>query len=224
MGKQTSRKAQRQAAHAKASRLKLLRYGGLGGIILIAFIALVSWRNADVTPDGETAVFAGPLLDGPADAPIKVVEYADLTCSACRQWHNLGIKEQLRADFGNQISFEYRHFPVITASSPNGAQAAQCAAEQDGFLPFHDYIYENLEPYPNLNPARVQEIASTIGLDREAFDSCLDSGRYRAFVTEAIERAQQDGVRGTPTFFINDQPVFPSYEAMAATINDLLAN
>jgi protein-disulfide isomerase len=224
MSKRPSRKEQRQTARAKASRLKLLRYGGLGGIILIAFIALVSWRNAEVTPDGETAVLVGPLLDGLAGAPIKVVEYADLTCSACRQWHNLGIKEQLRADFGDQISFEYRHFPVITASSPNGAQAGQCAAEQNSFWSFHDYIYENLEPYPNLSVARLQEIASAIGLDREAFDSCLESGRYRAFVTEAIERAQQDGARGTPTFFINDQQVSPSYEAMAATINDLLSN
>ena len=121
------------------ARLKLLRYGGLGGIILIAFIALVSWRNAEVTPDGETAVLVGPLLDGPANAPIKVVEYADLTCSACRQWHNLGVKEQLRAEFGNQISFEYRHFPVITASSPNGAQAAQYAAR----LPFSSTVNQS---------------------------------------------------------------------------------
>ncbi|MEJ2746647.1 MAG: thioredoxin domain-containing protein [Anaerolineae bacterium] len=225
MSKQSSRKAQRQAAHARASRQKLIRYGGFGVILLVALVGFGIWRGANVSvADSETAVSLAPLLDGPAAAPIKVVKYADLTCSACRQWHNMGIKEQLRAEFGDQISFEFRHFPVITASSPNGAQAAQCAAEQDGFWPFHDYVYENLEPYPNLNTGRVQEIASAIGLDREAFDSCLDSGRYRTFVTEAIERGQQDGVRGTPTFFINGQPVFPSYQEMSATINDLLGN
>lgn len=165
-----------------------------------------------------------PLLDGPADAPVKVVEYADLTCSACRQWHNLGIREQLRADFGDQVSFEYRHFPVITAASPRWTEAAQCAAEQALFWPSHDYIYENLEPYPTVNDARLQETATAIGLEQTPFSRCLDSGRYRGFVNDAIQRAQQDGVRGTRTFFINGQQAFPSYAAMAETIQDLLRN
>jgi protein-disulfide isomerase len=225
MGKQPAHKEQRRTAHAKASRLKLLRYLGWGGLILIALAALISWRNADIAVTaGETAVHTAPLLDGPADAPIKVIEYADLTCSACRQWHNLGIKEQLRAEFGDQVSFEYRHFPVITAASPRWAEAAQCAAEQDMFWPFHDYVYENLEPYPAVNDVRLQEIAAAIGLKSEPFTSCLTAGRYDRFIVNAIQRAQRDGARGTPTFLINDQQVFASYEAMAATINSLLGN
>ncbi|GIK57432.1 MAG: thioredoxin domain-containing protein [Chloroflexi bacterium] len=224
MNKHSSRKEKKQAARAQASRQKMMRFGGLAVIILMVIIGLIGWGNMDESAAGETAVHTAPLLDGPADAPIKVVEYADLTCSSCRQWHNTGIKEQLRADFGNQISFEYRHFPVITAASPRWAEAAQCAAEQELFWPFHDYIYENLEPYPTVNDARLQEIAAAIGLESESFESCLASGRYDKFVVDAIQRAQRDGVRGTPTFLINGQPVFPSYEAMAATINNLSGN
>lgn len=223
MSKQQSRQ-ERQAARARATRLKWLRYGGGTLIMLMAFVALVSWRTADVLPDGDGAVLAAPHLDGPADAPVKVVEYGDLTCSSCRQWHNLGIKEQLQADFGDQISFEYRHFPVITAASPRWAEAAQCAAEQNAFWPFHNYVYENLEPYPTVNGTRLQEIAVAIGLEQEPFSGCLDSGRYRPFVREAIQRAQRDGARGTPTFFINDQQVYPSYQAMSETIRRILNN
>jgi protein-disulfide isomerase len=199
-----------------------MRYGGIGLILLAGIIWLVSWRSA--APSADVAAAAHLHIIGTADAPVQIVEYGDLTCSACRQWHNLGFKDQLLAEFGGQISFEFRHFPVVTASSPSGAQAAQCAAEQDGFWPFHDYIYENLEPYPDLSPARTGEIAAAIGLDRTAFDSCLKSDRYRAFVNDAIRRAQRDGARGTPTFFINGQPAFASYQAMSATINDLLGN
>jgi protein-disulfide isomerase len=220
MGKQSSRKEKQQAAQANAARQKRLRYGGLAMFVIVV-VVLAIWRNQGGV---DTAVAAIPHLDGPADAPVQVVEYADLTCSSCRQWHNLGIKEQLRADFGDQISFEYRHFPVITAASPRWAEAAQCAAEQELFWPFHDYVYENLEPYPTVNDTRLQEIATAIGLAQAPFDDCLDSGRYRPFVNDAIQRAQRDGARGTPTFLINGQQVFPSYEAMAATINDLLSN
>lgn len=224
MSKRLSRKEKKQAARAQTSRQKMVRFGGLALLILIAIVGLVSWRSADESLETETAVLVGPHLDGPADAPIKVVEYGDLTCSSCRQWHNMDIKEQLRADFGDQISFEYRHFPVITASSTRWAEAAQCAAEQDLFWPFHDYVYENLETYPTVNSERLQEIASAIGLEPGAFDSCLDSGRYRQFVTQAIARARNDGARGTPTFLINGRQTAPSYQAMSATISNLLGN
>ncbi|MBE2197195.1 MAG: thioredoxin domain-containing protein [Anaerolinea sp.] len=224
MSKQSSRKEKKQAAQDKASRQKMVRFGGLAVIILIVIVGLIGWGRADKTLESETAVLAPPHLDGPADAPVKVVEYADLTCSSCRQWHNTGVKEQLQAEFGDQISFEYRHFPVITVSSPRWAEAAQCAAEQGLFWPFHDYVYENFEPYPTVNSDRLQEIGAAIGLESEAFNRCLDSGRYRKFVTDAIQRAQNDGARGTPTFFVNSQPVFPSYEAMSETIRGMLNN
>jgi protein-disulfide isomerase len=202
----------------------MARFGGLALIILIVIIGLIAWSNSGESAVSETAVLAPPHLDGPADAPVKIIEYADLTCSSCRQWHNMGIKEQLRADFGDQISFEYRHFPVITAASPRWAEAAQCAAEQDLFWPFHDYVYENFEPYPTVNDARLQEIAAAIGLESEPFESCLAAGRYDKFIGDAIQRAQSDGARGTPTFLINGQQVFPSYEAMSAAINLLLGS
>jgi protein-disulfide isomerase len=130
----------------------------------------------------------------------------------------------LQTQFGDQISFEFRHFPVITASSPTAAEAAQCAAEQDGFWAFHDYIYENLEAYPSLSQDRVRQIATELGLDSGAFDTCLSSGRYRAFVNQAIRDGQAAGVRGTPTFFVNDRQVFPSYEGMVEAINSILNN
>lgn len=224
MSKGASRKQQRQEARVKATRMKQLRYGGAAIIIILTIAALALWRNAGVVPAEELASLVEPNLDGPIDAPVKVVEYGDLACSSCKQWHNLGIKEQLQAEFGDQVSFEFRHFPVITATSPKGAEAAQCAAEQGAFWGFHDYIYENLEDYPNLGTERVKEIASAVGLNREAFDSCVDSGKYRDFVTQATRQAQAAGARGTPTFFLNGQQISPTYQSMSATISEILNN
>lgn len=220
----SSRKQQRQAAKERAARLQKIRYGGIAVVLLLIFGGIAWWRNAGVVPAEDLAAQIPPNLDGPATAPIRVVEYADLACSACKRWHNLGIKEQLQAEFGDQVSFEYRHFPVITATSPTGAEAAQCAAEQEAFWPFHDYIYENLEDYPDLSSNRVKEIATAVNLNRDEFDSCLDSGKYQDFVTQAIRQAQADGARSTPTFLINGEQMFPSFESLSATINELLQN
>lgn len=217
-----SKKAQRAEEKARAKRMTQIRYGGLALLFVGAFIALAVFRNAGAVPTEELAALVGPHIDGPANAPVHVVEYGDLACSACRQWHNLGIKEQLKAEFGDQVNFEFRHFPVVTANSPKGAEAAQCAAEQDAFWPYHDYIYENLDTYPSFTSNRVKEIASAVQLDRDAFDACVDSGKYRIFVNDAIREGQAAGARGTPTFFINGTQVNGSFQAMAAVIADEL--
>ena len=191
-------------------------------ILIGAFVGLALFRNAGAVPTEELAAIVGINLDGPENAPVQVVEYGDLACSACRQWHNLGIKEQLKQEFGEQVSFEFRHFAVITANSPRGAEAAQCAAEQDSFWAYHDYVYENLDTYPSFTSDRVKELASAVGLDRDPFDTCVDSGRYRSFVNDAIRQAQADGARGTPTFFVNGRQVSPSFDSMAAAISEEL--
>ena len=66
--------------------------------------------------------------------------------------------------------------------------------------------------------------AETIELDREAFTSCLDSGRFREVVEQDLRAAQDAGARGTPTFLINGQQAFPSYQSISATIQEILGS
>lgn len=53
----------------------------------------------------------------------------------------------------------------------------------------------------------LKEFADELGLDTEAFNTCLDSGRYESLVTAERTTAQQLGVRATPAFLVNGQPV-----------------
>ena len=55
----------------------------------------------------------------------------------------LGILDQLRAKYGDQIRFVWRDFPVITLLSPKAAEAGQCAHEQGKFWEFHDLVYNH---------------------------------------------------------------------------------
>ena len=219
--KAPSRKA-RQAQLAKQQQQRNMRYVGIGLLALVLIVAAIWLANREPAAvanfEGE---LAGVQIDGSADAPIQIVEYADFGCPACRQWHNAGIKELIKAQFGDDVAFSFRHFPIITPNSPLAAQAGQCAAEQDQFWAFHDHVYENA-PQGQLAEANLQSYAAEIGLDSAEFNACLASGRYVQYVNDDLQAARSAGARGTPSFFINGQAVSPSPDAMTALIESLL--
>jgi len=219
--KRSNTKQKRLESQAQARRMKRIRIVGIVLIGIIAVGALVFWRNAGRITADDAAALVSPNRIGPADAKVQIVEFGDFGCHSCRAWHNAGIKEQLIADFGDQISLEFRHFPVITAQSPQAAEAAQCAAEQGKFWQYHDHIYEQT-PQGALSQDDLQSYAAAVGLDEAEFDSCFASGRFEELVRRDMRAAQQAGARGTPTFLINGQQAFPSYESMSATIRDIL--
>ena len=220
-GTKVSKKEQRKQKQAQAQRMKWVRIAGIAALVLAAGALIVFWRNAGRITAGEAASLAPPNRIGTADAPVRVIEFGDFGCHACRDWHNRGIKQQLLADYGEQISFEFRHFPVITQQSPKAAEAAQCAAEQHAFWPYHDYIYEQTSQGA-LSESDLKAYAAATGLDQEAFDSCLASGRFEDLVRRDWRDAQNAGARGTPTFLINGQQVFPTYNAMTEAIDEIL--
>lgn len=78
--------------------------------------------------------------------------------------------------------------------------AAQCANEQDKFWDYHDKIFANQR---SLSAESYKQFAADLGLDTEAFNACLDSGKYNAAVQEDFRDGQRFGVTGTPAFFVN---------------------
>ncbi len=118
---------------------------------------------------------------GLVDAPVRIVEFGDFGCPACRAWHNSGIRNALIEEYGEDISFTYRHFPVITTQSPRAAEAGQCASEQGKFCDYHDYIYEST-PLAALSPDQLKSYADAVGLDKQQFDECLDLGKFAGYV------------------------------------------
>lgn len=108
-----------------------------------------------------------------------------------------------------QVRFGYVHFAFLGPESLWAGAASECAAEQQKFWEYHDYLFENWEgenqgtfSYDNL-----KRFAEELGLDTAAFDVCLDSGRTEELVQQDIEFARQLGVRSTPTFAVNGKPV-----------------
>jgi protein-disulfide isomerase len=113
---------------------------GIGAIVLLILV-VVAWPKPETEPLSAERLEADPSLGG-ADAQVIIVEYGDFGCPACRSWHLAGIREQVMADYGDQVQFVWKDFPVITAQSPKVAEAGQCAFDQGKFWEYHDHLYE----------------------------------------------------------------------------------
>jgi protein-disulfide isomerase len=101
------------------------------------------------------------------------------------------------------VRFDYRHFVILGPQSQKAAEASECAAEQGSFWPFHDLLFDRKAR----NVDDLKRLAADLSLDTAAFDNCLDSGTYESLVRDETELIASLGVRGTPAFVINGQPL-----------------
>jgi protein-disulfide isomerase len=107
------------------------------------------------------------------------------------------------------VRLGYQHFAFLGPESQSAAEASECAADQDAFWEYHDKLFDSQsgENQGAFNNDNLKRFADELGLDTQAFDECLDSGKYTSIVQTETQSAQSLGVRSTPTFLINGRPV-----------------
>jgi protein-disulfide isomerase len=140
-------------------------------------------------------------VQGPATAPVTLVEYGDFECPYCAAAHVIVKKTQ--EIMGDDLRFVFRHFPLtqIHPHAEPAAEASEAAGAQGRFWEMHDVLYEN---QPRLDPPHLITFAEELELDMERFLSDLKNGLHRERVREDFMTGVRSGVNGTPAFFIND--------------------
>ena len=156
------------------------------------------FRRYDIPEDDD------PVL-GPDVAPITIIEFSDYECPYCRKWH-VEVLPSLQAEYGDQIRLVYRDFPLtsIHSNATPAAVAANCAREQDMYWEYNEKLFDMKL---NLGTSTYQTYAEELDLEMDAFNECLESGRYVDEVEADYEFAVNLGIRSTPTFFVNGIPV-----------------
>ena len=110
---------------------------------------------------------------------------------------------QISRDFPGKVRLVYKDFPLsFHAAARPAAVAARCAAEKGLFWEYHDLLFE---AQPEFARDQLIVYAHRLGLDREAFAACLDSGRHLPAVEADVREGAAAAVSGTPTFFVNGQ-------------------
>jgi protein-disulfide isomerase len=152
---------------------------------------------------GEREVGIGDgAMRGDPKAKVTMIEFADFQCPFCAKFFNETLP-QIDKEFiqTGKVRYIMRDYP-LTALHPyaqKAAEAAGCAGEQGKYWQMHDKLFQNRE---KLEVPQLKEYAKTIGLDSQAFDVCLDTGKQASKVQKDLQEAQTLKVNGTPGFFI----------------------
>ncbi|MBW6520889.1 MAG: DsbA family protein [Desulfoarculaceae bacterium] len=83
------------------------------------------------------------------------------------------------------------------------ARAALAAGEQGKYWEFHDALFA----LPTINNETIDTIAVKLGLKMAQFKSDMASAKIRQKIDQDMLDAQNAGVTGTPTIFINGLPL-----------------
>ncbi len=159
---------------------------------------------------------------GQVSAPVTLLEYGDFECPACAQAFPAVAK--LRAHFGRQLRFVYRHYPQREAHphAELAAEAAEAAGAQRKFWAFHDMLFENPQ---HLQDKHLAGYASLVGLDMARYQFEMKHRVYLQRVQEHVQSGQRLGLRGTPVFYVNGVHVdlLPGLQQLHAAIDRALA-
>ena len=208
-------KKELNADRKKKLRNKLLTWGIGAAILVFAvwfLVTIVNQPSSSSTPTDNITmpkITSTDISDGPKNAPLQLVEYADFQCPSCKLYYP--IVKQLQKDFQGKLLFVYRFFPLsnIHPNAVNAAEAALAANKQGKFWEMHDKLFDTQTDWAESNTARntFVQYATQLGLDKDQFTKDFNDPATEKFIKDA-ENADLDlGLNGTPTFFLNGKEI-----------------
>jgi protein-disulfide isomerase len=207
-------------------RLEEAKLGALGSVLLAPLLAWAVLRVVRRLPASvrarQIAGTAEDILDlsqevdperdhirGAEDAPVTLVEYGDFECPYCGQAEQ--IIRELLTSFGEDVRYVWRHLPLndVHPNAQIAAEASEAASAQGHFWEMHDTL---LGHQGELRPTHLADYAREIGLDAERMIAELHHREHAPRVSEDVASADESGVSGTPTFFINGRRHYGAYD------------
>ncbi len=154
-----------------------------------------------LTRDGKDATVSA----NPATKSITMVEYGDLQCPACKAYHPL-VLDVMKA-YPEQLKLVFKNFPLTTVH-PNamaGAIAAEAAGRQGKYFQFVDMAYDKQAEWAELDDpqGKFEEYAKALGLNIDQFKKDQKDKAIATLINDERNEGIQNGVNGTPTFFVN---------------------
>jgi protein-disulfide isomerase len=137
---------------------------------------------------------------GSPNASVVIIAFSDFECPNCR----VG-EERINAlleKYPDNLVYVFKNYPLTMTHkySLNASLAAACADEQGKFWEYSELLFQHQN---QLETAYLRDYASQLGLNKTRFDECLVTQKYKADIDADIKAANNAGVSGTPTFFID---------------------
>jgi protein-disulfide isomerase len=188
-------------------------------VALLAALAVGAWwylsqgeplaPNTSVT-DRTALVRAHSPTEGPADAPVVVVEFFDPACGTCRSFYPQ--VKQLMAEHPGRIRLVLRYAPFHKGSDKVVAVLA-AAHRQGKFWPALEALFASQDDWASNHTAKVERAwpyLTGIGLNQEQMAFDMTAPELQQAVAQDMADANTLGVSQTPEYFVNGRPL-PSF-------------
>ena len=157
------------------------------------------------------------------DSDVTFVEFLDFECEACRAAYP--AVEELRSQYGNDVTFVVRNFPLHN-NSEAAAQAAEAAAAQGKFEEMYDLLFETQPQWGEKDSSQEDVFfgfAEELGLDMEEFRAVYDDPATLEKIRQDKADGQALGVTGTPTFFLDGEKLeVESFEELVQRVEQAI--
>jgi protein-disulfide isomerase len=169
---------------------------------------------------------ADHILGNP-DAKVLMVEYSDTECPFCKLFTPTMEKIIDTYAKDGSVAWVYRQFPIAALHSraPKEAEATECVnkiAGNDVFWKYLQKIYAVTPANNGLDPAQLAILAAGFGVDKNAFQACLDSNTFTTKIQSDYNDAIAAGGQGTPyTVLLSKTPL---NDGKIKQINDIFAS
>lgn len=189
----------------------------LGGVAwYVMFTAAKPQQSAAPAAGAEQLVRADShRLTAPREEKAQLVEFLDFECPSCAAVHP--FVEELKAEFGDRVTFVNRYFPL--SAHPNSGQAAlaaEAAAQQGQYQRMAAKLFENQSQWAGSQQSQAplfRTYAGQLGLNLAEFDAAVADPKTEERILADIADGNALGVNGTPTFFLNGEKLALSTKA-----------
>jgi protein-disulfide isomerase len=219
------RREERIAAEQQAAgsdrRTRLLQLSAAGvflAIIAVVVVIIVAGSGGSSGGDASNLVEKGDVEKllaglpqngttlGKTSAPVKLYEYGDLQCSACKYYSEEILPEVIenQVDKG-KATITFRNFVIIGPDSIPAGEAALAAGAQGKGWSFIETWYRNQggENAGYVTDSFVESMAKYVGVpDIAKFKEEWKSGKYKKQVESTTAQANKFGFRATPSFAV----------------------
>jgi protein-disulfide isomerase len=152
---------------------------------------------------------SGARAQGPADARVNIVEYADMECGYCK-FRGQQLDRLLEGNAGIvSVRRNYKFFPLWLAHvwAMKAASAADCIFKFAGATPMFRFKQAVYDAQESMTVGGIDQLAVSTaeaeGIRSSDFLSCyLQEGSF-ARVIKDMEEGYRLGVNSTPTYFVD---------------------
>ena len=196
-------------------KINKLTLGAIAALLVVLFAAGAYRYRAQQTATAETAAQAGSEqlvrpyspTQGPANAPVIVVEFFDPECESCRAMYP--FVKQVMAEFDGRVRLVIRYMP-LHQNSAYAATLLEAARAQDKYWEFLEMVMYRQPEWASHNaprPELLMTYAPLVGLDAEKLRIAATDPQIRTRIEQDRNDGMALGANRTPTFFINGKPL-----------------